>query len=69
MTDPWRDPRSGRPLVYRVVPDADGFVAHCLAPDVASDGDTEAEALANLREALALYFDDTVGPELTAERA
>lgn len=46
MTDPWRDPRSGRPLVCRVVPEADGFVAQCQAPDVASDGDTEAAARA-----------------------
>ncbi len=69
MTATWRDPKSGRPLVCRVVPDADGFVAQCLAPDVASDGDTEAAALANLREALALYFDDTIDPDLTAEHA
>lgn len=67
MTDPWRHPSSGRPLVVQVVPEPDGFVARCLAPDVASDGDTEAEALAHLREALELYFDETVGPERTAE--
>lgn len=36
-----------------------GFVAHCQNPDVASDGRTPMEALANLREALELYFEDS----------
>lgn len=31
------------------------FVARCLDLDVTSDGDTEAEALENLREAIELY--------------
>jgi hypothetical protein len=40
-----------------IVTEEDGqFVALCLDVDVASDGPTEAEAVANLREALALYF-------------
>lgn len=34
------------------------FVAQCLNIDVASFGDTEAEALANLQGALELYFED-----------
>ncbi|MDP2085332.1 MAG: hypothetical protein Q8K20_09060 [Gemmobacter sp.] len=67
MTDTWRDPRSGRPLACRVVPEGDGFVAQCQTPDVASDGDTEAAALAHLREALELYFDETVGPQLATD--
>jgi len=67
MTDTWRDPRSGRPLACRVMPEGDGFVAQCQAPDVASDGDTEAAARAQLREALELYFEDTVGPQLAPE--
>jgi len=33
------------------------FVAQCLEVDVASQGTTEAEALANLREALELHFE------------
>lgn len=33
------------------------FVAQCLDVDVASQGETEAEALANLREALELYVE------------
>ena len=35
----------------------DLFVAQCLEVDVASQGTSEAEALANLREALELYFE------------
>ena len=33
------------------------YVAQCLEVDVASQGKTETEALANLREALALHFE------------
>jgi predicted RNase H-like HicB family nuclease len=33
------------------------FVAQCLDVDVASQGETEEEALANLKEALELYFE------------
>lgn len=33
------------------------FVAQCLVVDVSSFGDTREEALQNLDEALALYFD------------
>lgn len=40
--------------------DAD-FVAHCMDYDVSSFRAMEAEALANLREAVALYLDDLPG--------
>ena len=33
------------------------YVSQCLEVDVASQGETEAEALNNLREALELYFE------------
>ncbi len=36
----------------------DGYVAQCLNVNVASEGDTEEVALANIREALELYFED-----------
>jgi predicted RNase H-like HicB family nuclease len=39
-------------------------VARCLAVEVASHGDTHEEALANLREALELYFEDSPVPEV-----
>jgi predicted RNase H-like HicB family nuclease len=43
------------------------YVAQCLEVDVASQGETEEEALANLREALELHFEDpraTITPKL-----
>jgi predicted RNase H-like HicB family nuclease len=43
-------------VVYR---EDEHYVAQCLNVDVSSFGDTEADALANLREALELYFEDT----------
>jgi predicted RNase H-like HicB family nuclease len=42
-------------------------VAQCLEIDLASQGESAKEALANLKEALALYFEDpqaTVRPEV-----
>ncbi len=36
--------------------EGDWFVAQCLEVDVASQGEPEDEALANLREALGLHF-------------
>lgn len=43
------------------------FVAQCLEVDVASQGETEAQALANLGEALELHFQPpcaTVVPQI-----
>ena len=43
------------------------YVAQCLDMDVASQGESEENALANLKEALELYFKPpraTVGPEM-----
>jgi predicted RNase H-like HicB family nuclease len=43
------------------------FIAQCLEIDVASQGKSEDDAIANLREALELYFDPprpTVMPKL-----
>ena len=37
--------------------EGDWFVAQCLEVDVASQGETEKEALENLREALELHFE------------
>ncbi len=37
--------------------EGDWFVAQCLEVDVASQGSTEEQALANLEEALALHFE------------
>jgi predicted RNase H-like HicB family nuclease len=40
------------------------YVARCLDVEVTSQGETVEEALANLREALELYFEDQPVPEL-----
>jgi predicted RNase H-like HicB family nuclease len=40
------------------------YVARCLAVEVASHGDTHEQALANLREALELYFEDSPVPDV-----
>ena len=34
------------------------YVSQCLEVDIASQGETEEEALANLKEALELYFEE-----------
>jgi predicted RNase H-like HicB family nuclease len=38
--------------------EGDWFIAQCLEVDVASQGESEEEALVNLREALELYFEE-----------
>jgi len=42
----------------------DGFVALCLEPDVASQGETIEEARANLIEALTLFFETAAPSEV-----
>ena len=41
-----------------VIKDGEWYVSRCLEVEVASQGETLEEALANLREALELYFED-----------
>ncbi|HZS47966.1 MAG TPA: type II toxin-antitoxin system HicB family antitoxin [Blastocatellia bacterium] len=45
------------------------FVAQCLDVDVASQGSTEAEALANLKEALELHFEPPYATEYPAVKS
>ena len=40
------------------------YVAQCLNVDVSSFGENKKEALANLNEALELYFEDVKAPQL-----
>lgn len=47
-----------RQLSYVLYREGDGYVARCLDVNVASEGDTEPDAVAHLREALELYFED-----------
>lgn len=44
-------------LRYEITSEEGVFVARCLDVEVASDGLTEAEAVENLKEALAMYFE------------
>jgi predicted RNase H-like HicB family nuclease len=44
--------------------EGDYFVAQCLNVDISSFGDTKEAALANLQEALELYFEDNEHPEI-----
>jgi predicted RNase H-like HicB family nuclease len=44
----------------------DWYVARCLELDVASQGETLEEALANLREAVELYLDEVEQPTIEA---
>jgi predicted RNase H-like HicB family nuclease len=46
-----------------------GFSSHCPELDIASQGDTEAEARANLREALELFLEDADPDELARRLA
>ena len=47
-----------RTFTVRVWQEGDWHVAQCLDVDVASQGETKAEALENLREALELHFEE-----------
>jgi predicted RNase H-like HicB family nuclease len=40
-----------------ITKDREWYVSRCLEVEVASQGETSEEALANLREALELYFE------------
>jgi predicted RNase H-like HicB family nuclease len=46
-----------RPFAATVWRERKWYVSHCLELDVASQGETEEEALANLKEVLALHFE------------
>jgi predicted RNase H-like HicB family nuclease len=45
-----------RTFTASITREGDWFVAQCLEVDIASQGETEEDALMNLGEALALYF-------------
>ena len=49
-----------RTFTASVCQEGNWFVAQCLEVDVASQGETEAEALNNLAEALSLHFEPPV---------
>lgn len=51
-----------RPFTATVWREGKWYVSQCLEVDVASQGETEDDALANLKEALELHFE---GPQAT----
>jgi predicted RNase H-like HicB family nuclease len=51
-----------RTLTAAVHQEEDWYVAQCLEVDVASQGQTIEEALANLAEAVGLYLDEVDDP-------
>ncbi len=58
-----------RDLEVVVYKEGDGYVAQCLNVNVASEGDTEKDALENIREALELYFEDSEPEVASVENA
>jgi predicted RNase H-like HicB family nuclease len=46
-----------RPFATTVWREGNWYVSQCLELDIASQGETEEEALANLKEALELHFE------------
>ena len=50
-------------LTAAITHEAPWYVARCLDVEVASQGESAEESLANLEEALELYFEDEVLPE------
>jgi predicted RNase H-like HicB family nuclease len=46
-----------RPFAASVWREGEWYVAQCLEIDIASQGETEEEALSGLKEALELYFE------------
>jgi predicted RNase H-like HicB family nuclease len=57
-----------RTFTASIMWDGDWYVAQCVEVDVASQGETEEEALANLRDALALHFTPPVATALPGLR-
>ena len=56
-----------RNFTVNVWQEGEWYIAQCLEADVASQGETEEEALVNLGEALALHFEEpraTVVPKV-----
>jgi predicted RNase H-like HicB family nuclease len=46
-----------RPFATTIWREGNWYVSQCLELDIASQGETEEEALANLKEALELHFE------------
>ena len=55
-----------RQLTAIIEREGDGYVSLCPELDIASQGETIAEARANLQEALELFFETASGEEVQA---
>jgi predicted RNase H-like HicB family nuclease len=53
----WKNEAMKRPFAASVCREGSWYVSLCREVDVASQGESEEEALANLREALELHFE------------
>jgi predicted RNase H-like HicB family nuclease len=58
-----QEPATTLHLTAVVTPDDDWYMARCVEVPVVSQGPTVDDALANLTEALELYFEDEPAPE------
>ena len=56
-------------MAYVVYREEDFFVSQCLNVDVSSFGNSREEAVANLKEAVELYFEDQSDPAYTHRRS
>ena len=54
-----------RSIQYCLYKEPPYFVAQCLNVDVSSFGDTREEAVANIKEAVELYFEGESDPDFT----
>jgi predicted RNase H-like HicB family nuclease len=52
-------------ITYCVFREDEFYVAQCLNVDISSFGDTRAEAVSALREAVELYFEDAPAEDFT----
>ena len=55
-----------RDMTVTVVPDGDMLVSHCLDLDIASQGYNDEEAIANLKEAVAVFLEVASSEEVQA---
>jgi len=53
-------------LTAIIQPESDGYVALCPELDIASQGETIEESIANLREAIELFYETASPAEISA---
>lgn len=54
----WQNRAMKRSFAATIWREGEWYIAQCLEVDIASQGETENEALANLKEALELHFEE-----------